>query len=409
MLRSIRLDDWKSFGTGDAARNVVRCGQLTLLVGANASGKSNVLDALRFLQGAALDLPLYDVLRGRWEGGRETWPPIRGGEAEAARSGCNSFELATTWGESSNAGIHHVIEVSTGRDVSVLNESGKLGPEVYFNTSSDSLGERAGKQDGGAIRIAVKRTGSGKWIPQVLNSARCLLNQIETVPSIHPKVVSTARALRDLLKQVIFFDLQPKMMRQSAPLGAPTLGVSGENLAAVLRSLNPSTLSDLVDWLSELCAPRLEGITFAEVEQVREVFFLLVESGGRQISSRSASDGTLRFLGILTALLTSPEGSLVVFEEPDVGLNPARIHLLAELLEEITARRGIQVIATTHSPTLIAHLSETALRDVVAFDRHPDSGLTICSRVGDLPGFSKLRNSTDRDHLLATGWLERAF
>lgn len=82
MLKSLTPHNWKSFGT---SRNRPQFGGLTLLVGPNASGKSNALDALRFLQGSALDFPLGDVLRGRWEGQREIWPPIRGQVVKAAR------------------------------------------------------------------------------------------------------------------------------------------------------------------------------------------------------------------------------------------------------------------------------------------------------------------------------------
>lgn len=64
-LYELKLDDWRSFGSGPDARNTLRFGELTILVGPNASGKSNVLDALHLLQGAALDLSLGDVLRGR--------------------------------------------------------------------------------------------------------------------------------------------------------------------------------------------------------------------------------------------------------------------------------------------------------------------------------------------------------
>ncbi len=75
-----------------------------------------------------------------------------------------------------------------------------------------------------------------------------------------------------------------------------------------------------------------------------------VERSGRRVSARSMSDGTLRFLGLLVALLTCPEGALVVLEEPDVGLHPSRIRLLAELFDDIATRRGVQIVATTHSP-----------------------------------------------------------
>ena len=101
-------------------------------------------------------------------------------------------------------------------------------------------------------------------------------------------------------------------------------------------------------------------------------------------------------------------GTLVVLEEPDAGLHPSRIHLLAELVERIAKDRGLQVLATTHSPTLLAHLSDEALGNVVAFGRRPETGLTVCSRLKDLPYFDDLRRSDHLERLISTGWVERA-
>jgi predicted ATPase len=408
MLHRLQLDDWKSFGTGDSARNIVEFAPLTLLVGPNASGKSNVLDALRFLQGAALGYPLYDVLRGRWEGGREVWTAIRGGEAEAGRVGASTFTLGSQWSRDS-ATVKHSIRVHTVHDVAVDAESlHDDAANYYFDTHAPAVRQSAGRQPGGGIKVALRCKGKGNSETQEAKSASSLLGQVEQRGRVDHHVIDRAKDLRSLMREAVFFDLQPRLMRQPSPLGAVALGIGGENLAAVLHGMSDDTRADLVDWLSELCAPRLTRIDFAEVAAVREVFFLLVEAGSSKISSRSASDGTLRFLGILAALLTCPEKSLVVFEEPDVGLHPARVHLLAELLEQITSKRGIQVIATTHSPVLLAHLSKEAFGNVVAFDRDPVTGLTVCSRVSAMSSADQLLAVENREHLIATGWLERA-
>ena len=90
MLTSLTLHGFKSFRHAE-----LKLSRLTLLVGANASGKSNVFDAIRFLQGTALGFITTDVLRGHWEGGRELWPGIRGGPNEVARYGAQEFAVAT--------------------------------------------------------------------------------------------------------------------------------------------------------------------------------------------------------------------------------------------------------------------------------------------------------------------------
>jgi AAA15 family ATPase/GTPase len=73
MLRRLALKNFKSF-----ADEQVTLAPFTLLVGANASGKSNFLDALRFLHGIAQGWPIRDVVAGRFDGSTKVWQGIRG-------------------------------------------------------------------------------------------------------------------------------------------------------------------------------------------------------------------------------------------------------------------------------------------------------------------------------------------
>jgi hypothetical protein len=57
---------------------------------------------------------------------------------------------------------------------------------------------------------------------------------------------------------------------------------------------------------------------------------------------------------------------------------------------------------------MLAQLKPETLADVLAFARDPETGDTRGRRVGDLPNFGLLRDSKDTEHLLSTGWLERA-
>ena len=400
MLNRLSLSHWKSFDTAN-----LDFGKSTLLVGPNGAGKSNVFDALRFLQGAALDLPLTDVLGGRWEGGRQVWPGIRGGEAESALGG-GWFAVGTVW-----PGQWHLLSVlqkgSASVHIETLSDSLERRTDL-FDTHASSLGTKKGPQPGGAINVAYRSVGGGRSGNVTLSAARSLLGQIEPTERMDPAVVEAARAVRRALREIIHLEILPSAMRGPAPLHAAQMGASGENVAAVLYEMSEKDRQEVLDWLTELCAPNVTKLEFEVVQSVREVYLFLVEANGTRISARSLSDGTLRFLGILVGLLTAPEGSLILLEEPDVGLHPARIHLLAEILEAIPKRRNIQVIATTHSPVLLAHLSDEMLADVLAFDRDKETGHSVVKRVGELPYFERLRTSQDRGHLIATGWLERA-
>jgi predicted ATPase len=408
LLLSLDFNDWKSFGPHEpppaVTRHRLQVAPLTLLVGPNASGKSNVLDALRFLQGVALDYPLADVLRGRYEGQREVWPAIRGGIVEAARAGTKLFALETSWCLDRRH-LEHTIAVGTARDLAVEGEDLKEDGEYLFSTHAPTLGNTTGRQAGGAIRVALKGTGGGRNPAETYSSARSLLGQVEQKGRVMAAVVSGAHAVRDAMRGAIFLDIRPALMRDYRPENGGHLGTSGENISPALAALSEERRRDVVDWLAELCAPTIADIRFDKT-RLREVMMSLVE-GEREISARSLSDGTLRFLGHVVALITSEPGSLVVLEEPDVGLHPARIRLLAELLQQVTSAGGIQVLATTHSPTLLAHLSRESLGNVIAFGRERDTAYTVVSRLADLSYFETLATG-DLEHLISTGWLERA-
>ncbi|HLM43121.1 MAG TPA: ATP-binding protein, partial [Myxococcaceae bacterium] len=204
-------------------------------------------------------------------------------------------------------------------------------------------------------------------------------------------------------------DVVPSAMRGYVPQKRRELGENGENLSAILWQLcqEPEQKRELVDWLSELCSPELADIEFSLTDE-GDVMLRLVETNGGKVSARSLSDGTLRFLGELVALRTAPKGSIILLEELGRELHPSRVHLLVEYLESITEERGIQVIATTHSPLVLEALGPKARGDVVALGHVPDQPGTVMKRVSDLPRFEEVVERRGMAYLFTTNWLEQA-
>jgi predicted ATPase len=402
MLKTLRLQNFKGFVDEQVAFD-----GLTVLVGANASGKSNLLDAIRFLQGIALDISLPDVLRGKWEGGRQTWPGLRGGIADAARKGESAFVLESDW-ELNGTTIMHGIGVETSAHPLLTREflSSSDVKGYLFDTDAAALREKAGRDPGGSIRVAVKRTGQGNSLSQTHSAGRSLLFQLDRSAPVSPDVERIRRTLTTAMREAYFLDITPSRMRDYVPQHASQLGLEGENVSALAWQLcqDSETRADLVDWLSELCAPELRDIDFATTE-LGDVMLVLVERDGRRIPARSLSDGTLRFLGELIALRTAPEGSLLLIEEIENGLHPTRTHLLVEAMEAAVEERGVQVLATSHSPLVLHALSERALHRTLLFGRPPDSEGTLVRPLSELPGFAEVVARRGIDQLLASGWL----
>lgn len=393
MLVDLALHDFKSFEDAQ-----IPFAPLTLLVGANASGKSNVLEALRVLKGLSLALGIGEVLNGK----AGAWPGVRGGSQEAARIGATRFGISSRWQLRATPKapppfpeIAHPTTVSHALEVHTL-------PEVAIARDSFAANGLDGEHhEWDAFGWGDDSTVHGR---SVVGPALMLRAD---------ERVNVAWALRHAIASLDVLEVHPDALRGFFPSATGPQGEIGERLIPALHRLlqsEPARKTDVVDWISELCAPKVVDLDFVEVKETGDVMLVLVEEGpgrtARRVTSRSASDGTLRFLALVTALWVEPADGIVVLEEPDLGLHPARLGLLAELLETRTSH--VQVIATTHSPALLARLSEDALGDVVAFGRDADTGSSRVSRLRELAHFETLASSRDVAHLFSTGWVERA-
>jgi predicted ATPase len=126
------------------------------------------------------------------------------------------------------------------------------------------------------------------------------------------------------------------------------------------------------------------------------------------IDARGMSDGTLRFLAIITALLTRPEGSQMVIEEVDNGLHPSRSDLLVKMLKELGEQRQVDILVTTHNPALLDALGPEIMPFVVVAHRDSETGeskLTLLDEIENLP---KLLASGSLGKLTARGAIEKS-
>lgn len=396
MLTSLRLRNFKSFADAQAP-----FGPLTLLVGANASGKSNVLDALRLLKGlSAEQLTLEEVLAGT-----AGWPGIRGGIHEAVRTGAKAFVLESSWrvepeqSEQPAHSLDHLIECAVTPYPVIrrerLLEVGRQSP-LFEADVDEERGVSFLTDSTRQVQVGAFFSVDQSWL-----SLRALDLLVEDAEG--------ARSLVKALGGIRFLDVVPSAMRGYVSQKRRELGDNGENLSAILWQLCkvPGQKRELVDWLSELCSPELADIEFSLTDE-DDVMLRLIESGGSKVSARSLSDGTLRFLGELVALRTAPKGSIILLEELGRELHPSRVHLLVEYLESITEERGIQVIATTHSPLVLEALGPKTRDNVVALGHVSGQPGTVMKRVSDLPRFAEVVERRGLAYLFTTNWLEQA-
>ena len=450
MLTALRLQNFKNF-----ADETLHMGPFTIIVGANASGKSNIRDALRFLHGVGRGYTLADILGGKYgAGGQVEWGQIRGAPAEVIRQGQDHFKLevdlelqesheplrsALGLSNDQSTIAYTVLAKPNGRQGGAfrvgqeelyawLSESGSSPRQarqsldlVYIRgfskalqtiyTSSPPAPDPVGNQgDEHHLQIRMKRVaGQRKYGHRIaVRPDQPALTQIGEHRQVRKAHKDLVRHVAGGLGNMRFLDPSPAQMCEPAFPGQTVLGDGGENLPTVLKAIcdDPRRRETLLEWTRELTPMDVADFEFPEDPVSGRVQLFIREENGNKVSGHSASDGTLRFLGILAALLGTDRPGLYVFEEIDRGIHPSRQHLLVELIESQTTGGGIQVVTTTHSPDLLAMAGDETFQNTSVVCRNPDTADAIIRPVAKLPNAEKLRRSQGLRKLHSTGWME---
>lgn len=110
----------------------------------------------------------------------------------------------------------------------------------------------------------------------------------------------------------------------------------------------------------------------------------------KPVDMRGMSDGTLRYLSILAALVGEKPGTTVVIEEVDSGLHPSRAYKLIGALRELGKQRGLDVLVTTHNPAVLNAIEAEEMAGVVICYRDAVEGDSRFVSWVDLPNYPEL-------------------
>ena len=422
MITSLRLVNFKNF-----ADETLRVGPFTVIVGANASGKSNIRDAFRFLHGIGRGYTLAEIMGGKYgEGGQREWEGIRGATNEVARfrqSECSLEAEITSPIEIDPRGFDRVdysIRIHRGYGnvgrFFVTAESLRDGAEILYECDADSKCEEGGLYDGDNLHAHLPDGQTESRFESDRPVIRQLFDRLlEPVSDAgwsgwtcgEGRLMRCSAMALEAVRRVRFLELVPDRMRDPSFPGATTLGDHGENLPTVLEEIcsDRGRQETLASWIDELTPMDVAGFEFPRDPNGR-VNLVIRERNGRKVSAYSASDGTLRFLAMLAALLGAKPTGVYFFEEIDNGIHPTRLHLLIDLIERQTAKNGIQVITTTHSPDVLNLINDNTFRNTSVVYRDEDSADAIIRPAVELPKASELRKSQGLGRLHSTGWIE---
>jgi predicted ATPase len=339
-LRRVKVRNFKSLGNCD-----VELGALTVLVGRNGSGKSNFIDALRFVS---------DALR------------MSAGDAIVARG---NFDIVRK-GKGSPRGFDIELEVDLRGGCRAVYGFAYEAPD--HDHSPRLVGEHLeiSEADNGVVAsYAVKNgrieTFSETERPPVPDDRLYLVNA-SGFPAF--------RAIYDALRGMRFYQLSPlEMSAPKSPSPGEILKEGGENIAGVIERLSferPRVKERILGYLATI-VPGLEDVRCVHWGRNETIEFVQKLSGSdapQTFHAKSMSNGTLRALGALVAITQPVEGTnpvlLVGIEEPEAALHPAAAGALMDALREAAARK--QVIVTTHSPDLLDQIDPDTDRLLVA-------------------------------------------
>ncbi|RKU37416.1 chromosome segregation protein SMC [Candidatus Poribacteria bacterium] len=318
-ITRVVLKNYKSIAACD-----VQLGPLTFLVGRNGSGKSNFLDALRFVADA-LNLSLDHAIRDR--GGIND---VR----RRSRGHPNHFSIGFAFTLPNDQRGHYAFRIgSRPRGGYEVQNEVCLFQKQYFNVDKDSV-----------------VTTSVKAAPAAVKDRLYLVNA-SGLPEF--------RAVYDAFSRMGFYNLNPDRIRDlQDPNPGDVLLRDGSNLTSVLTQLSPTAKKEVEAYLSSV-VPGVHAVDVKGFGPKETLEFRQDVAGDKypwRFLANNMSDGTLRVLGILIALFqvdhdTQKRVPLVGIEEPEIALHPAAAGVLLDGLRG--AAHKTQVVVTSHSPDLL--------------------------------------------------------
>lgn len=385
MIRRIFIDGYKSL-----TQLEVRLRPLSVLFGPNAVGKSNFLDAIQLLsrmvnaptlkhafdpphRGTPLESFTFgpDGIAGHLEKDRVTFTMEVDVEVSDGTVAAVDKQIADM--RRGNGGDHtpetHIKErhLRYRLEVEILPRSGILRVCDESLTALKANGEIKGSRnpflEKKSGKLSLRMEGQAHPIYHDVGLDHTLVSR-PLYPPHYPHLI----AFRQELAGWFCFYFEPReRMRASNPVKEVRhIGLMGEELAAflnTLQALEPRQFKAVERAVTTLI-PRIEGVS-VEPNKLGEVELNLIEEGTR-MPARLVSEGTLRMLGLLAVGGAKEPPTLVAFEEPENGIHPRRLELIAKFLETKTASGRTQFIVTTHSPLLP--------------DLMPDDALFVCAR-----------------------------
>jgi len=351
---------------------------VTLIVGPNSVGKSNFVDAMRFIRDAAKDgLDHATVSRG---GITRVRQQTQGG----GRPFNLAFEVHTTqtFSELPPEPCFYALEITSlkGGEYRIEREEAECYEETFqgrpdsddyearlfvdgFNRTRDSLYKKGYVDQESLPFKEEERLALGALVGELSFSG-------------------LAQPLQEFFKDWRFTTLYPTTLRElKTPDSEGSLREDGSNWASVLRAARKTPKGrqniERINEMMRLVLPDFLDVSVSTVGSYLVPKFRFGKTDGegqREFDPVQLSDGTLRIYGILLSLYQLPPPRLLVIEEPEQTVHPGVLAMLAEAFKEVSEQT--QIVITSHSPQLVDHFDPDNIRVVTM-----KNGITAISAI----------------------------
>jgi predicted ATPase len=403
MIRRVRIRGYKSLRDVE----VTFPGPLTVVIGPNASGKSNLLNALGLLSRMALSPTLEEAFREHRGRIIEAFTFGPGGLREALTRDSLSFSMEGDVELSNSAVAETEADIARRRAgfeeakpekaAKVVERLLRYRLEIEYRPKDQVL--RVNDEELAAIRqdgqikgsrnpfLSVESEGRKRAIRVRLEGQGARPTEFEiglpytivSRPHYAPHYPHIEAFKRELAGWRFYY-LEPRVMRADNDLKVASVpGHYGEDLAAffnTLKARNPKQFEATCKALHHI----LPSVQQVGIERADDGFLrLLVKEREVDYSARVMSEGTLRLLGLLAIVQPHTPATVVGFEEPENGVHPTRIGAVARVLETVGEAGAFQVIVNTHNPLLAAAV--------------PEASLTVCRKGSEGTRFEPFRSA----------------
>lgn len=370
MIKSINFKNFFSIKESE-----IELRQLNVLVGINGVGKSNFIKALQILKATIIEGALSDLIINKW-GGFDAM--MYSGNRKSAENGNDTVELEFRFDETTlNYGYHFqepvfyrisFKKVGSSQNFSILeslhtkNNDGSWKYQYLYMCNGKGYAREGLSADQHTVKY------------QLDTNSDSLLNQLVDKDRYY-QIYTIREAIKDIAVYSYFDTTSTSAIRKPMlPTGSVRLSPDGSNLPQILnrikinskQSFYPSVVKAL-----NAVNPSYRGFDFDFIGNNIEL--LLDEVGlDKSVHVTHISDGTLRFLCLLSIIFNPNRGSLVCIDEPEVGLHPDMIGEFANSLKNVSDRT--QFIISTHSEHL---LDEVPVSDILVFEKNKDNATDI--------------------------------